>query len=481
MSIAKKAVHGIAWVTLTALLIRIFETIAQLVLARLLDPADFGLIAIGLLAINTMSIFRDMGFGAALIHRKEDPDYIAANTSFILIPIFATILLVIAYFSAPYMAVFFDNSEVSPIIRVLALTFLISSFGTVPSILLEKELEFKKKVIPETLPRLGYAIVAILFAFYGYGVWSLVYGQITSAVLTTALIWIVSDWRPHLMFDKNVTKELFKYGKHILGASIIIFLITNVDDALVGRVLGIEELGFYTLAYTISNLPATQITHLIGRVMFPTYSKLQHDIDKLKSIYLKSITFISMLSIPTSIGILLIAPSFITFILGEKWTPAIPALQILCFYGLFRSIAATSGSLFQAIGKPIVLMKTSIMQLVLMLLLFPVFYRYGITGISVAVTIPLFIITLLQLHIITTVLKISLNDIASILAFNFSSAFFMVIWFVVADSVLLSTLNEKPIIKMSSLIITSVVIYFLSIYILNKKSLEELKTMFKSI
>ena len=224
MSLAQKAAYGIAWVALSAVIIRAFSFITKIVLARLLAPADFGLLAVGLLAINSMGLLRDLGFGAALIYKKDDPDHSAANTAFILLPIVASVLFVLAYLSAPHVALFFDNAAVEPIVRVLALTFIISSFGTVPSMLLEKELEFKKKVLPETVPVAGYACVTIWLALHGYGVWSLVYGQIVSAVLMAMLIWVVSDWRPTFKFDSGVARGLFGYGKHILGASVVIFL-----------------------------------------------------------------------------------------------------------------------------------------------------------------------------------------------------------------------------------------------------------------
>lgn len=196
MTLAKKAAYGIAWVTLSSTLIRVFNFVTKIILARLLAPADFGLIAIGLLAINSMGLLRELGFGAALIYKKDDSDHTATNTAFVLLPIVASVFFVLAYLSAPYVAMFFDNVAVEPIVRVLALTFIISSFGTVPPMLLEKELEFKKKVLPETVPVAGYACVTIGLALHGYGAWSMVYGQITSAVLRA-----VSDWRPTFKFD----------------------------------------------------------------------------------------------------------------------------------------------------------------------------------------------------------------------------------------------------------------------------------------
>lgn len=476
MTLVKKAVHGMAWVTLSTIIIRILEFSTKIILARLLAPADFGLLAIGLLAINTMGLFRNLGFGAALIYKKDDSNNTAANTAFFLLPIVATILFVLAYLSAPYVAVFFDNAAVEPIIRILSLTFIISSFGTVPSLMLEKELEFKKKVLPDTVPIVGYACVAIVLALGGYGVWSLVYGQIVSAVLSAVLIWMVSDWRPTFSFDKEVAKELFGYGKHILGASIIIFLITNIDDAIVGRILGLEALGFYTIAYSISNLPATQITHLVGRVMFPTYSKLQDDRDALRRAYLKTLKYVSMLSIPTAFGILVIAPDFVNVVLGEKWMPAVPALQVLCFFGLSRSIAATTGSIFQATGKPEILLKTSFIQLIAMVvLMYPLVIRYGIVGVSIAVTIPIVAQTIVQVYIVHRLIRMNFRDIYVPMFPICLSSFIMVICLCLFINNICSLFYTYFVFALILSILISFIIYITILCVLDRNLIQDIK------
>lgn len=475
MSLAKKTANAIAWVTLITIISKILGFVTQIVLAKLLAPADFGLLAIGLLAINSMGIFRDLGFGATLIYKKDDSDHTAANTAFILLPLVASILFLIAYFSAPYIAVFFDNSAVEPIVQVLALTFVISSFGTVPSMLLEKELEFKKKVVPETVPIIGYALVAIGLAMNGYGVWSLVYGQIVSAMLTAGLIWLVSDWRPTFKFDRKIARILFDYGKHIIGANIVIFLITNIDDAIVGRVLGVEALGFYTLAYTISNLPATQITHLVGRVMFPLYAKLQDDRTSLKYAYLKTLQYVSMLSIPAAFGIFIIAPDFVSIVLGDKWMPSVPALQFLCFYGVARSLGATTGPIINSLGKPKVQFKLSSIQLIIFgIIMYPLTNHYGIVGMSLAVSLPLILMTIYAFRFTFSILNIKYIDVVK----NTSVYVFASFIFSVPLYILLNYIGELSMIIFLLLIFFAVVIYFSIIIILKKDILLQLKNIF---
>ncbi len=478
MSLAQKAAHGMAWVTLSTAIVRVLSLLTQIILARLLEPEDFGLVAIGLLAVNSMGLFRDLGFGAALIYKKDDENYTAANTAFIIIPIVATILFALAYISAPYIAQFFDNATVEPIVRLLALTFIISSFGTVPSVLLEKELEFKKKALPEVASRIGYAVVTIGLAFQGYGVWSLVYGQIASAVIMLILLWIVSDWRPTLSFDGKVAWEMFRYGGPIIVGAITIFLFTNIDDAIVGKLLGISFLGYYSLAYTISNFPATQITHLINRVMFPTYSILQDDEKTLRKVYLKTLKYVSMLSIPFSLGIFVIAPDFVNIILGEKWGPAIPALQILCFYGLLRSIGATTGSIFKATGNPKWIYKINILQLIVLLIfIYPAITTFDIAGVAAIVLISIGIGVLYALKKVKEILKLTTHDYFNAVKYP------IIISIISIPSAAFSirhVYETVDIIQLVCLIVLAVIIYMLLMFMLDRESIDELKNIGRS-
>jgi PST family polysaccharide transporter len=426
MSLAKKAAHGLAWVALSNFITRILDFITKLILARLLLPSDFGLVAIGLLVVNTLRLFQNLGFEAALIYRKDDKEYKAANTAFILILITGTILFVLAYFSSPIVAMIFNNATVEPVVKVLAFTFIIFSFGAVPSTLLEKELEFKKKVLPETLAVLGHAAVAITLAILGYGVWSLVFGQVASSIISVVLIWIVSDWRPTFTFDMRVARELFDYGKYIVGASVVIFLVTNIDDAFVGRMLGMSALGFYTVAYMIANLPATQVTHLVGRVMFPTYSKLQTMEYVLKETYIRTFQLVTFISIPISGFIFILAPEIVIVLLGDKWMPMVPALRVLCVFGATRSFRATFGPVFQAAGKPIIITRLASINLVLMLvIIYPLTLKLGILGAAIAVVVPILVTSIPAIKEIVSISKISPLKFSRLLLFPISGTVIM--------------------------------------------------------
>jgi len=200
--------------------------------------------------------------------------------------------------------------------------------------------------------------------------------------------YFVHSYRPRLRLDRQQFKELFGFGKWILGSSILGFLLNQGDDIFLGKVLGVTALGLYQMAYRISNLPATEITHVISRVTFPAYSKLQDRLPQLRQAYLQTLQVVAFFSFPIAGGIAFLAPDFTRLFLGEKWMPMVPAMQILVVWGLIRSISATTGPLFQAVGQPRLSTKLQFIKLLLLgALIYPLTARWGILGTSLAVVL----------------------------------------------------------------------------------------------
>jgi O-antigen/teichoic acid export membrane protein len=197
---------------------------------------------------------------------------------------------------------------------------------------------------------------------------------------------MLHPYRPRIRFEKEKFQDLFGFGRWVLGSSILVFLITQGDDIFVGKMLGVAALGFYQMAYLISNLSATEITHVISQVTFPAYSKLQDDLTKLREAYLKILQLTTFISIPLAGGIFIFAPEFTKIFLGDKWMPMVPAIEVLVLAGLLRSISATTGPVFQAVGKPEIVTKWQPVRLfVLLAVIYPFTVQWGILGTSLAV------------------------------------------------------------------------------------------------
>ena len=398
MSLKDKTIHGILWVSLSNILLKFINFIISVILARLLEPSDFGLVAIALIVVNFFEIFRDLGIGPALIHRKEDKDA-AADSAFFIFPAVAVIFYAVSYFIAPAAAVFFREDELETLIRVLSLTFVIWSFGSLPRTLLTKDLEFKKLVIPQLLPKISYGAVAVVMALQGFGVWSLVAGRLVLEVMSVITIWLALDWRPSLRFDRRIALELFSYGKYVIIAGIIVFMISVIDITFIGRLLGSTELGYYSIAFGIAGLFTLQLSTLVSQVMFPVFSRIQDDMDKLGWAYLKTLKYLSLIAFPAALGIISVSWYFIKVVYGDKWLPAVAVLQVLCLYGLSRAYLKTTENLYLAAGQPKIMTKINLLQLILMaVLIYPLTLRYGILGTGIAAAVPSALVLVITFH-----------------------------------------------------------------------------------
>lgn len=474
MSIGKQTINGIVWNFFSYASLKVINFVISIVLARLLEPSDFGVVGIALLFINFFEIARDLGIGAALIHKKEDVD-IAANTAFFIFPAIAVLFYIIIYITAPTVAVFFNNNDVEVVLRVLAITLVLWSFGNLPRTLLRKELHFKKLFMPQIIPRLGYGLVAIILAFMGYGIWSLVIGRITLEVLGLVTIWQSIDWRPKFKFSRRTAIELLRYGKHALIASITAFVISSIDSGIVGKYLGAEDLGYYSMAISISYFFTVQISTIVSGVLFPAYSKMQ-DIDKIADGYIKALRLMSLVTFPAAFGIMSVSWLFVEVVLGEKWLPIVTVLKILCICGVSKSILNLSGSLYLASGNVKVSSKINNIQLVFIgVLIIPLSLKYGINGAGLAVTIPSIVTLYFILREASKIIKRKISIVMTTFLHPFIGSMMMFIGISCLQEIIYSL---QPLYVLIISIIVGIMIYLGYVSVTMKKDLMEINDVY---
>lgn len=385
MSLKRQVASGLFWVALAQMTSRGLSFATMLILGKLLTPAAFGLVGTALLAIAALQYFQDIGFDAALIYRRQEVEE-ASHTAFWMVLGSSLLVYLVAILAAPAVAILFRQPEVTGVLRILAISIPLSSFGRVPFILLNREMDFRRRIFPELTSSLLGNLAAILLALNGAGVWSLVWGQqLLRSALAMLLVWFVSSWRPRLSFSPRLARELFSYGKHIVSSQTLIFLITNVDNAVVARYAGQSALGLYSYAYNISNTPATQITSVISQVMFPAFARLSTGMAEARArYYLTTVRYVSWVTALIAVAAILFAQPFLVGLIGEEWAGAVVPLQLLAVYGLIRSVAANMGSVFRAMGKPQWLTYIAAWRLTTMLLtLYPAVRWGGIVGVSI--------------------------------------------------------------------------------------------------
>lgn len=399
-TLSQRVLKSSFWVFFLRIFNQGFSLLRLIILARILSPNDFGLMGIALLTMSILETFSETGLQQALIQKKKDIKlYLDSTWTFLILRGF--VLFIILYFIAPYAAIFFSAPEAKPIIRVMGFSILFQAFTNIGITYFKKELEFNKEFIYQLAGTLADFIVAISAVLILRNVWALVLGLLAGNITRCFVSYLIHPYRPRLNFTLEKVKELFGFGKWIMGSSMLVFLIVEGDDIFVGKILGTTALGFYQLAYRISNMPATEITHVISQVTFPAYSKLQDNIPKLREAYLKVLQITTFLSFPIAGLIFVLAPDFIRIFLGEKWLPMVTAMQVLCIFGVTRSINALFGSFLQGIGKPSILTKASAIQLtIIIILIYPLTLKMDIIGTSLTVSLSnLFIMFYLFLKI----------------------------------------------------------------------------------
>ncbi|MHB0998963.1 MAG: lipopolysaccharide biosynthesis protein [Armatimonadota bacterium] len=413
-------IKGIGWAFLSSTSVRLLQIITTLTLAKLLLPEDFGVFALASLIINAVVIFRDVGFAQAIIYQQNDVEK-SANAAFWMSIGSSTLLSTAMFALASSIGNIFDSTAIILPIKVMAFGLLISGAGNVPLALLDKKLKFKKRVIPELAGALTYALTAIVLALMGFKSWSMVIAWTAMSGANTATVWCISGWRPSLQFDRQQAGAVVAYGKHLMVASLITFAFFQVDNASVGKWLGMSALGFYSMAFTVCNLPATNITQVVSRVMFPAYSQIQSDLPAMRGAYLQTIKYISMISFPAAVGIFILSGPVIHAFYGQKWVPAIPLFHVLAIYGLVRSIGSTASAVFMSTGEPALVQRVSLIELLIVLpLVYTAATVYGTVGVAYLFTFAYIIGTVYALSRVGKILGI--NTSASVRSIGISFA-----------------------------------------------------------
>ncbi|OBB35441.1 lipopolysaccharide biosynthesis protein [Mycobacterium sp. 852002-51961_SCH5331710] len=375
-----------AWNYLVFGLSKSSALITTVIVARLLDPADFGLFALALLIINFFDYLKDLGVGAALVQSPASWKRFAP-TALTLVTATGLIAGVALAVAAPLAATLLGQPELTSMVRVLSIAVTISAVGVLPAALLRRRLDFKSRLWPEFIAAVVKAAVTITLAATGFGVWSLVYGQLIGAVALTVLYWWVARNPINYGFDTHEARQLVGYGLSVTGVTLLAFGIANVDYAVVGLRLGDTALGLYTLAFRIPDLLVLSLCIVISEVLFSSLSRLQHDRQQVGEHYLQVVTIVVPLTAPICVGLAAAAPAVIGTLYGPEYADAAPVLAVLAMYGLIHSASYHAGDVFKAIGRPGLLTATGAAKLAL--LIGPIWWAAGKSIVMVAVVLLL--------------------------------------------------------------------------------------------
>ena len=362
-------------------------TIVQtIILARLLSLKDFGLVGIASIAMGTLEIFSITGFSKALVQREDiDNDFL--NTAWTVAIIRGIVLCLILFFAAPLISGFFLVPESLPIIRVLALIFLLKGLRNIGVIYFSKRLEFHKTFIWQLSAFVTGFTVTIWLAFVLRDKWAIVWGMLATQIVSTLGSYIVAGYRPHVHLNLQIAKDLFTYGKWILWSNIFVFLSKQGDKLFLTKFFGVVPLGAYTMATRFAEQP-TVVNKVVQQVLFPTYASIQDNVERMRRIYLKVLSFGALFVVPVMIGIVLFARPFVFTVLGEKWAAAIVPMQILSIGILIKFVTDSGAPLFNAYGRPSVIFYMTLVRVcVLFITVVPLAVKLGTNGVALSFTL----------------------------------------------------------------------------------------------
>lgn len=359
MDLKRKLFVGASWNVVAQLGIQGISFCVTIVLARVLVPEDFGLVALSSVFVGFILIFEDLAMGSAIVQRKNINDAYL-STSFWASLIVGVVLAVILILIAPLAATFYEKDLLKYILMVSALSLVVSPITTIHKSMLAKNLEFNKLAVISMVQALIGGFASLGLALTGRGVWSLVLGGLISSVLVAPLIWSFHRWRPKLIFDRKCFKDLFGFSAYLLSFNVFNYFARNFDNLIIGKFLGAQVLGVYSIAYSLMMKPVRQISWSLGKVLFPIFSSIQDDKARVRSGYLKVTRAIALITFPMMAGLLVVSNEFVLVFLGPKWDGVILPLQLLCLVGASQSIGTTVGAVFNSQGRSDLLLKAGV-------------------------------------------------------------------------------------------------------------------------
>jgi O-antigen/teichoic acid export membrane protein len=463
--LAQKTLKGVFWSYSTFLGGKVLTFLSTIILARLLLPEQFGLIGYCLITIQYLDILNAAGINNSLIARRENLEE-AANAAFVANIVLGLVSFGLTWVIAPAAAVFFKTEELVPVLRLMGLNLPLSGLGMVPDTLLQRQLRFRTRMLPEISKNLLKGLISIILAWMGMGVWSLVWGQLAGTSIATALAWILARWKPTWRFDAKATYEIATYGFHIVLLEIAGAFRSNVDYLLVGRILGAAALGYYTMSYRIPELLIRSVNIVVGRVSLPMMSIAQRDREQLRSFYFGYLRSLSMIIFPVSAGLALTAPIFIPLFLSEKWTPAtIPTMLVSLALGI-AAMGHIPGVLYKATSRPELLTRLNLIKVPFAVVVLWYATRWGINGVAAGqIVISIFSLALDTLFA-NYVMRYSTADLMKALAPTFLSTIGMAL----ALLVMVRILPISGLLAFILLVLAGALIYLIMLWLLARET-----------
>lgn len=381
MSLKAKALRGVLWNLVEVVGTQGTAFLVFVLLARLLAPADFGLVALAGTLITVLRIFVEAGFSTAIVRSKEVTDR-KLNTAFWISIGSAALLVLGLSVSAGAAASLYGSPELAPVLRALAWMLMFSALSSVHTALLVRKLDFRAKALRRLVAVVAGGVAGVVLALLGYGVWALVGKQAVEGVVDCLVVWRTSPWRPGRKMSRADARELFGFGKNMVGSNLVLFLNRSADDLIIGIFLGPAALGYYAVAYR-ANVAVTEVAlRATSRTAVPVFSKLQAEPERLRAAYYSALELAALVSCPVFVGLSATAPEVCLGIFGPEWSESVRPMRVLGLAGIGAAVHLYLGPVLIAVGQPTAFFRFNLVQGVLNVIAYAVAVRFGIVGVA---------------------------------------------------------------------------------------------------
>lgn len=472
MDLRQKSIASIVWSTAQSWGSQCISLVVFSILARLLNPESFGLIAIAAIFVGFVNLFLDQGFSQAIIQRRElEREHL--DTVFWTNVSISVLLTFISIASADLIAKFFTQPDLTSVIRWLSLSFLIGSLNNVQVAILQRNLNFKPLAIRSLIATLGGGVIGVSMALMGFGVWSLVCQQLANGIIQVLVLWTASDWRPRLSFSPKHFRDLFSFGMNVLGINILNFVVTNGDNLLIGYFLGPVPLGYYNLAYRLLTIVAQLFIGVASSTAMPIFSSIQDDLPRLRNVLYEFVELTNTIAFPVFLGISVLAPELVIVIFGEQWKASIPVMQILNIIGILQAGFYYNSPLILAVGKPQLKLWLDVARSIFYFTAFFISVRWGIIAVASSYVISAYIFALITLRVIKQAVGITIKEYLSNYTTPLTASLIMVLLMLAIKNLLIVHTDIPSIGIIIVATISGTLTYLFSIYLFKPKLLKK--------
>jgi O-antigen/teichoic acid export membrane protein len=414
VSVGRLTARAAVWAFLATAGSRVITLIGLVLLARLLAPAEFGLIAVALVYITYAETIGDLGTGMALVYwpdRRDD----AAQVTFIINLVAGVLWCLLTLLLAPLVADFSNAPASTAVIQILGISFIVRYLGNTHDALAQKDLRFRARMIPEVALALLKAVVALTLAWAGFGAWSLVWGHLSGLIARTVLLWIIVPWRPTFTLPRDLFGPMLRYGRGIIAVNMIAAVAHHADLVIVARYFNTTALGLYQMATKIPETTVIVLLWVVSRVLFPAFSRLHAAGESLRTPYLTATRYVASLTLPAATGLMLLAHPIVRVFFGEQWMPAAPILGALAIHAAARCVGSSGGDVLKATGRAGLLARLALLKVLIIVPALLVGATRGLLEVAVALAGAEIVATTIALTIATRILKVRLLTFAKTL------------------------------------------------------------------